>query len=386
MSSGDWQWHPLPGIEFPASLDGFFKTAATQYDRLGHDISVGYSWPRDRPDTKLTYFVYPAGDASDGEELGRAIRDVLQMHPGATALDHRRVLVSDLDGLGVDFRLPQPDTADRGLQSSVVLFKVDGWFVKVRATAVNDTPTFAAGVLAERLAHHIGGPTTIRRLDEALSRLAASSEASLAEVRTACQKDHATGSEPRTSLRQFLAGLERGEVLDAAELCKAMEEGGHPGVAVAQRALRAYLPVGVAFQGGIGATPWAPVVVSNTRTDDESVAACSAYVDCVLGPSGLGWSISRCDAVVIGGAIQDCIILKGPSGESVSLFFHVQTLEDAELPGASVIGSLDMAAQDGPPSIRLDHEVLGEAAPYVEKHLMCHAICHQIRHAVRMSR
>jgi hypothetical protein len=247
------------------------------------------------------------------------------------------------------------------------------------------TPAVPAGILAERLVRQIGGPTTKGRLEQALSTLLARSDASLAEVKQAALSGHGPRADSMGSLQTFLRELEAGEILNAAEGCKAMETDGHPGVALARRALHAYFPRNIAFSGGLGASPWTPIVIGNPRTIDEHVAACSAYIDCVLGPSRYGWSISKCDALVVRDGIQDGIVLKGPSGESVALFFYVQSLEGLEVPGISVMGTLEMAGRSKP-SIRLNQDVVREVAPYVKRHLTCHAECHQIRSDARGSR
>lgn len=344
IAANTWQFHPLAGIEFPDSIDEFVRTAVTQYDKLGHDISVGYSWPRDNPDTKLTYFVYPASAASDADELGQAVRDIYLAHPAAQALGHSRALTNDLEGLRMDFLLPGASPGEARLQSSVVLFKADGWFVKVRATAVTAYPRLGTGEVAENLATHLGGPTTCRRMEARLPVLVAEADAAMTELRRASGADNVTTTDPDGSMRRCLAHLERGDVLDAIELCMSMEAEGHPATALVERSLCAYYPANTQLSGGVGASLAAPVVVADARTDDDCVAACTRYIECVLGPPVHGWSILRCEVVLAPGCLLDGIHAIGPAGESVAVYFKVRDIHtDDEAPNALVVGEVDLS-------------------------------------------
>lgn len=385
IAAGNWQCHPLAGIEFPDSIDDFVRTTVTQYDQLGHDISVGYSWPRDNPDTNLTCFVYPASDASDADQLGQAVRDIYLAHPTAQALSHSRALMNGLEGLRMDFLLPGASPREGSVQSSVVLFNADGWFVKVRATAVTAHPRRDAGHLAEALANQLGGPTTRRRLQAALPVAAADSTAALAELRRASCAEGVEAVDPDGSMRLCLGLLDRGEVLDATELCMSMEAESHPAAALVERVLCAYYPGKIQFRGGVGASLDAPVVVVDANTDDECVAACSRYLECVLGPPVHGWSIQRCEVVLAPDCLLDGIHATGPAGESVAVYFKVREIQaEGATPSAFVIGEVDLSPENGRSSLRIDNQVPEELANYLMRHMMSHVAQHLVRQSRRV--
>jgi len=338
MTAVAWSQHPLAGISFPAAVGTFIRTGVHQYDDWGHDLSAGYTSPAGSPDTKLMVYVSPAGAASDAYQMQRTLDEIYQVQPAAQTLAHSRVVIDGREGLRVDLRFP---TASGGgvVPSSVVLFKEDGWFIKVRATAPEAPPERACGDSAEDLMRFLGWPDTSRRLDAALRTAVARSKESMENLKRACD-DVAT--EAGVLMRCVLEDLEGGALLDATERYLEMGEKGEQQAAIVESALRAYLPAGVTFTGGFGAAPWTPVIVGNTSTDGECVAACHRYVDCIAGTSGERWPAKRCDVLVAGDRLLDAVSVIGPLGQSLVLFFKVNGPSPASgLSGVTVLGSVE---------------------------------------------
>jgi hypothetical protein len=366
----DWHHHPLAGIAFPPSIGGFVRGEVHQYDDWGHDLSAAYHWSAGGSDTKLTFYVYPAGAGTDADHMQRALADIYQVHANAQVLDHARAIVNGLDGLRVDLLVPG-DEAGAGpvgpvglVPTSVLMFEADGWIVKVRATASSSSPQVACGVSVENLARHLGVPQARRRLDAGLRTAAAKAEASMAELRRA----DADGL-----MRTAFDSLEAGEFLDATEQCLAMEEAGHAGAPVVARALRTWAPVAVTFTGGVGASPLAPVVVSHARTDGERVAACYSYLESVLGSREGGWAVERCVVLLVRDALVNGISISGPGAERLWVFFKIEDRAvETPVSGITEIGNVDLTAPDGHASISVADRVPKEMATRLALHLATH--------------
>lgn len=202
MTVVDWQEHPLAGIA-PA-IGEFVRTEVTQYDRWGHDLSVGYNWPRDSPDTKLTFYVYPSGNSSDSDQIRPAVQDVCKRQPATKVLGQSQVVVNGLNCIGVELLVPSSSN-DRAVQSSVLVCKADDWFVKVRSTSGTAFPKRPCSALAENLFRRLGAPNTRRRLDSAIAgivRLIATSSACWGHRKAVGQSSGAIPS--RTGIRSLM--------------------------------------------------------------------------------------------------------------------------------------------------------------------------------------
>lgn len=373
MATVDWHQHALARITFPAAIGGFVRGEVHQYDDWGHNLSAAYSWPAGGPDTNLTFYVYPAGKTTDADQIQQALLDIYDAHSSAQTLGHDRVVVNGLEGLRVDLLLPGAEAGAGLVPSSVVVFKAEGWILKVRATAATALPQFDCGAAAENLARHIGAPGTRRRLDAGLRAAASRAEASMAELRRACDAGGGESADPGRLMRAALESLEGGELVAATEQCMAMEEAGHAGAPLVERALRAYVPAAVTFAGGLGTSPLAPVVVGNARTDDEQVAACRCYLECVLGSPEDGWVVECCDVLLACDWLVDAMHLTGPGAERLLIFFKVGDVPpESAAPGIAGLGRVDMPRPDEGPSISVADQVPKGLAEFLVAHMTTH--------------
>ncbi len=258
-----------------------------QYDEWDHDLSAGYAWPSDVPDTQLTVFVFPARAATDAEHLQQAIADIYQLHPEAQVLTHSQVTIDDRVGLRVDLLIAGKEPGSPPRPSTVLVFRVDGWFVRVRATASTAAPLRPVGTSAESLVRHLNWPQTRRRLAAAIPDAVARSEAAMVAL--------SAMSDDQGSARHLAwQHLRDGDVLGATEAFLSMLESDRAGAEGVFAALQAYVPDGVAFGGGLGSSPRDAVVVSVTPGSHAHVAACHLYLTCALGALGLRsgmWSV-----------------------------------------------------------------------------------------------
>lgn len=149
--------HKDSGIAFPSRLGSFLRVTGNQYDDQGRDISVGYNG--DIP-VVVTVYVYPTEGRSLEADLVQQSAVVLDAHPGATVLEHRKVQVTpeDVDASLVSFEF----SADfygkqQSLHSQLVLARLGERFVKYRITY----PVAIADIAAEdstRFLHHFAWP------------------------------------------------------------------------------------------------------------------------------------------------------------------------------------------------------------------------------------
>jgi hypothetical protein len=137
--------HLPSGMQFPAEIGRFERVALpTVYDRMGYNVSVGYSrasgFFRTRR-TTLTVYVYAGNlmvDAPQGPlhaEFQSSKIDVLKEHPDATLVEELDSTIPDAEGSVsgrvARFRIP---AAGRETISEVYLFRRGVWLLKYRVT------------------------------------------------------------------------------------------------------------------------------------------------------------------------------------------------------------------------------------------------------------
>ena len=376
----DSHQHPLAGISFPATIGGLVLDEVHQYDDWGHNLSAGYSWPAGASDTELTYYVYPAGEGTAADQMQQALLDVQQVNANTQILAHAPTRVNGLEGLRVDLLLTPMAKAGQGVPSTVLVFKTDGWFIKVRSTAGTASPQLACGTSAEDLMRHLGIPNTRRRLDVGLRTAASAAEAAMVALSRACEAEDGEGADPGGQMRAALRDLEGGEFLGAMERYLSMEEEGHAGAPLVEGALRAYLPAAVTFAGGFGTSLGNRVVVSNVRTDGEQVAAGRRYLESVLGSPVVSWQVERCDVLLTGDSLLDACHLKAPSAHPLVLFFKVGDVPaESRSSAVTILGGVDLTSGDKSASFSVADNVPEGLAKFIMTHLANHTAQNLLR-------
>jgi hypothetical protein len=136
--TGDFA-HPA-GFPMPERVGPFQRTAVTQYDVAGTDVSAGYVRVPDgevQP-VHATVYVYPRrGDDLD-RYFDRLLRDLGAMHGGATPGFRKNILLAGRHvGRYAVFGYEEPfagTTESIPLRSYVVVYGWEGWWVKWRVT------------------------------------------------------------------------------------------------------------------------------------------------------------------------------------------------------------------------------------------------------------
>jgi hypothetical protein len=322
--------HPLAGVVFPSTSDGFVRGELHAYDDWGHNLSVGYEWSDngDSP-TAVTVFVYPADDwEADSEHLERAIGDVLRAHPNTELQAHARAVIKGNEGLRVDCLIHGGAAGARGLPTSILLFKVDRWFVKVRSTARLPEANPHPGDIAARLLGQLEWPHSRALHASRLLHALEDSSSSIAALELVVEA--ANPDEPLTAtLREAAIRLRSGDWLGALESLMALEEqGAAPGTTdPLATALATYVPPAVSVIGGDGISLNSGLRFRGLEDATALVSASLAFLACALGPRSRAWEVMGAELVEHGGRIVEIIHVQTSAGQWQVVSFDVDSVQ-----------------------------------------------------------
>jgi hypothetical protein len=314
--------HLLSGAVFPGLVPGFLTGELTIYDDWGHDMSVGYAWPAPDPEAQLTVYVVAAAGQSDAAYLEESVSAIYGSRPKVEVVGHDRSLVGDHAGLRVDLLVPGKNGDAEPRASTIHVFAVAEWFVKVRATASSALHNRAVALSSEALLQHFGWPRPRRhalaRLDAERAR-AAEAMAAFDTVCLQCTDD----SEGTRRLRQARADLQAGRMCRAVLHYTELTEGRHVLRDAFAAALEAYLPAAFRLGQGLGTSLTDPIEIESDTGGDAWLAVCYRYLGCVLGDRLDDWDVEACDVVVADSGLVDALRIRTPTGERATVFVAI---------------------------------------------------------------
>lgn len=131
--------HPVAGVSFPEQAGAFHRTAVTQYDREGLDLSAGYE-VRGFHQARIvaTFYVYPMGPraAELRSEFDRCRHDVETISAGTLTIEKDLALAGGAITVRyAAFRIRRPFLFwEEQRDSHLILFPWGGWWLKWRIT------------------------------------------------------------------------------------------------------------------------------------------------------------------------------------------------------------------------------------------------------------
>jgi hypothetical protein len=137
--------HIPSGMQFPPRIGRFDRLARpTVFDRMGYNVSVGYSesgWLFRSRRTWVTIYVYPSAviaDTAAGSleaEFQRAKADLFRLNPDATLVAESAASLTDLEGTVAGWRASFLVQALGAMTTSELqLFRRGVWVLKLRIT------------------------------------------------------------------------------------------------------------------------------------------------------------------------------------------------------------------------------------------------------------